>query len=184
MNGTVAADGRRWRRSRLLSPHTILGAAIIGFGVASLTVWSMGYRALEATVAAGVVGLVTRTQVYRNEWLVTGHHNGLWLIVTSTCSSNLMLLPILAFAAWAAIARRMPTAIVLAGLVAGIAVAVTLNTARFALIALSWRAWGYQSIWATHDLAGTFISLFGTFGALVTQILVTGRIGGLRGEAR
>jgi hypothetical protein len=154
-----------------------LATGLIAFGVAILTVWSEPYRSMEAHVASWVVGLFTPTRLYGNEWLVTGHGSGLWFVVTTICTSGLIVLPLLGFATWATLMRRVKVSMAVAGLVAGTLIVLVLSTARLAMIGLSWWQWGYPSLWLAHDLVGTFISLLAMGAGLGVQVAVTGRWG-------
>jgi exosortase/archaeosortase family protein len=150
---------------------------LIAVAVAILTVWSAPYRSMEAHAAAWVVGLFTPTRLYGNEWLVTGHGSGLWFVVTTICTSGLIVLPLLGFASWATLMRRVRVSMALAGLFAGTLVILVLSTARLAMIGLSWWQWGYPSLWLAHDFVGTLISLIAMAAGLGVQIAVTGRWG-------
>jgi hypothetical protein len=154
-----------------------LACGLVALGVAILTVWSEPYRSMEAHTASWVVGLFTPTRLYGNEWLVTGHGSGLWFVVTTICTSGLIVLPLLGFATWATLMRRVKVSMALAGLVAGALVVLLLSTARLAMIGLSWWKWGYPSLWLAHDFVGTFISLIAMAGGLLVQVAVTGRWG-------
>ncbi|HEX3333255.1 MAG TPA: hypothetical protein VHS57_02885 [Acidimicrobiales bacterium] len=150
---------------------------LVALGVLILTAWSAPYRSVEAHAASWVVGLFTPTRLYGNEWLVSGHGGGLWFVVTTICTSALIVLPLLGFATWATLMRRVKVSMALAGLAAGTAVVLVLSTARLALIGLSWWQWGYPSLWLAHDFVGTFISLVAMALGLGVQITVTGRWG-------
>ena len=154
-----------------------LACGLLALGVAIVTVWSQPYRSAEAHAASWVVGLFTPTRLYGNEWLVSGHGSGLWFVVTTLCTSGLLVLPLLGFAAWATLMRRVKVSMALAGLTAGMLVVVLLGTARLAMIGLSWWQWGYPSLWLAHDLVGTFISLIAMALGLLVEVTVTGRWG-------
>jgi exosortase/archaeosortase family protein len=150
---------------------------LVVLAIAILTIWSAPYRSMEAHAASCVVGIFTPTKLYGNEWLVTGHGGGLWFVVTNICTSGLIVLPLLGFAAWATLMRRVKVSMALAGLVAGTLVVLVLSTARLAMIGLSWWKWGYPSLWLAHDFVGTFISLIAMALGLGVQVAVTGRWG-------
>jgi hypothetical protein len=154
-----------------------LACGLIAIAVAILTVWSAPYRSVEAHAASWVVGLFTPTRLYGNEWMVAGHGSGLWFVVTTICTSGLIVLPLLGFAAWATLMRRVKVSMALAGLLAGTLVVLALSTARLAMIGLSWWQWGYPSLWLAHDFVGTFISLIAMGLGLGIQVTVTGRWG-------
>ena len=154
-----------------------LAVGLIALGVAILTVWSEPYRSMEAHVASWVVRLFTPTRLYGNEWLVTSHGSGLWFVVTTICTSGLIVLPLLGFATWATLMRRVKVSMALAGLFAGTLIVLVLSTARLAMIGLSWWQWGYPSLWLAHDFVGTFISLLAMAAGLGVQVAVTSRWG-------
>jgi exosortase/archaeosortase family protein len=177
---TVSATSpRRW----LTRFRRAIGAlSIVAFGIATLTTWSAQYRSLEARATEAVVGLFTSTRLYRNEWHMVHGTSGLWFAVTSVYTSSVLLVPLIAVGAWAAAMPRVKLRVVFAGFAAGAAVVVIMSTARLALIGLSWHAWGNSSLYVTHDMIGTLVSLVAMAAGVGTQLVVTGSSD--RGERR
>jgi exosortase/archaeosortase family protein len=160
---------------RLASPgRAVAAAALVGWSGAILTFWSVAYRSAEARVASMVVGAFTSTRLYQTEWRVAHGGSGVWFVVTSVCTSSVLLLPVVVVGAWAITMPLLRVRSVLGGIAAGSAVVVALNTARLVIISMSWRVWGGGSLWVTHDLIGTVISLVSTLAGLGTLIVVTG----------
>lgn len=148
--------------------------------MASLTVGSIPYRSLEARVAATLVSCFTPIRLYRQEWLVTRHDAALWFVVTTICTSSLLLVPLWIVAAWAATVRLIKLRMVLAGFAAGVPTVALISTARLVMVSVSWWKWGNPSLWVTHNLVGTLLSLLAMAAGLSVQIAVTGMRGDLR----
>jgi exosortase/archaeosortase family protein len=72
--------------------------------------------------------------------------------------------------------------VAIAGFASGGTVVVTMSVARLAVIGLSWHAWGDASLWVTHDLIGTLVSLVAMAAGVGIQLVVTGSWD--RGERR
>jgi exosortase/archaeosortase family protein len=154
--------------------RAVAATSVAAFGAATLTIWAVPYRDLEARAASALVNPFTPTRLYQNEWHVNHGGVGTWFVVTFLCTSSVLLIPILLVGAWAATMPLVRLRSALAGMVTGIGVVVTLNTLRLAVIALSWSRWGDPSLWVTHDLIGTLVSLIAMTAGVGTQVIMTG----------
>jgi exosortase/archaeosortase family protein len=162
--------------------RTVSAVSLVAFGVATLTTWSSPYRSLEARATEAVVGLFTSTRLYRNEWHMVHGSRGVWFAVTSVCTSSVLLVPLIAVGAWTAAMPLVKLRVAFAGFATGGIVVVFMSTARLALIGLSWHAWGDASLFVTHDLIGTLVSLVAMATGVGVQLIVTGSWD--RGERR
>jgi hypothetical protein len=97
-----------------------------------------------------------------------------WFVVTTLCTSSVLLVPLVLVGAWAMTVPIIRVRSVAAGLALGSTVVVALSTARLVMISLSWRVWGPDSLWVTHDLMGTVISLIAMTAGLGILIVVAG----------
>jgi exosortase/archaeosortase len=152
----------------------VVALVLVGFGTAVLTVWSTAYRSIEAQLASALVGAFTPSRVYQNEWHVTHGGGGLWFVVTYLCTSSVLLIPLVLVGAWAITMPLVRLRSALCGLIAGSAVVIALSTVRLVMISLAWRMWGNGSLWVTHDLIGTIISLIAMSAGLGTLVVLTG----------
>lgn len=152
-----------------------LAAILVATSVAMVTVWNTPFRHIEAVLSARFVGLFTATSVDQDAWFVHGHHlGGMWFVVTTACSSALIITPLLLVGAWFISRRSIPIVRALVGLGAGVLTVIIINTLREALIGLAWRAWGNGSIWLTHLVIGSFISLFAAIFAVGVFLVMIG----------
>ncbi|WP_276971855.1 archaeosortase/exosortase family protein [Ferrimicrobium acidiphilum] len=153
----------------------LASGALAILALAFVTVWNAPFRHFEAVLSAKLVGIFTSTAVYQDAWFVHGHQaGGMWFVVTTACSSALIVTPLLLVGAWFISRRSIPFMRALTGLVAGVALVLIVNTLRETLIGLAWRAYGDGSIWLTHLVIGSFISLFAAIAAIAVFLLAIG----------
>lgn len=162
----------------VLRPIAALGA--LALAIAIVTVWSAGYRAMEASAAATVVRIWTPSVAVGPAFCVShgsdplATDNGAWFVVSAECTTGLLMIPLLMFAAFCIVQQRLRPTMVLAGLSAGAVLLMILGTVRLSTIGLAYHQWGKGSLWATHTLVGTLISLASTLAGLGTQAVVSG----------
>jgi exosortase/archaeosortase family protein len=168
---TIASE----RRQPTLIPKYILSGVLALIAVACVTVWNTPFRHLEAVLSARLAGIFAATSVYQDAWFVHGHHlGGMWFVVTTACSSALIVTPLLLVGAWFISRRSIPLIRAFTGLVIGVMLVIGINTLREVLIGLAWRAYGDSSIWLTHLVIGSFISLFAAIAAIAVFLLFIG----------
>lgn len=169
-----AAGGSRRQRTPLL--RKLAAISLIGLAAGCVTVWSTGYRSFEASAASTLMnstdaGSLASGDAFRVE---RASSVGRWFVITPECTTLILMVPLVLFAAWSLLQRRLRPAMTLAGLAAGLTVLLTMGTVRLATIGAAWRSWGDGSLWVTHTLVGTLISLGATLAALGLQASVTG----------
>lgn len=140
--------------------------------VVALTVASGAYRGFEASLVAAMIGPLVETDSSGTRFLVAGNADQLpvWFTITEECTSALLVMPLVVFAAWAAVQRKFRLADVLAALALALGAVLLVNTTRLGIIGLGWHAFGGASYWTTHSLIGTLISLTTVFFALAVQL--------------
>ena len=173
-----AASSRGARGSRVL-----LSTIVATTGLLMSTAWSSTYRVMEAHLAAASAGLAIDTNALGDRWsITTAAGDTLILVVTSTCTTSLLVVPLFVAATWLLLLQRMRPVAVLLGLATGLLVLLGLGTLRMCLIGLAWHRWGHGAIWVTHDVLGSLISVLAAAAALLVMLLVLTRSG--RHEAR
>lgn len=157
--------------------RAVAAAALVVLALICATAWSGAYRGHEASAAAAVARHVDPASAASGDaFHIDGSgDSGRWFVVTPACTTVLLLVPLVLFAAWSLVQRRLRPAMVVVGLAAGATVLVAFGTLRLSTIALAWRVWGDSSLWVTHTLAGSLISLASAVVALGLQAVVTGR---------
>lgn len=176
--------GERARRSNRRPPDRALASVasypfrvvacllLVGGAGAALTVCSVAYRGFEARLVSLLIGPLTETGHSGTAFRVVGDADdqAIWFTVTPECTSALLIVPLVAFAAWALLQHKFAIGVVLIALAAGFGIVLLLNTARMGLVGLGWHQFGGVSYWTTHSLIGTVISLCTVFVALVIQL--------------
>ncbi len=154
------------------SLFTVLGLLCIGVP----SVWLADYRTIEADAAAKVASMGATSFAAGDAFHLDGAagHHGQWFQILPACSTALLLSPMLLLGAVATLAPRIRPRVAIAGLVAGASVLVLFGTARVAGVALAWHTWGDRSLWLTHALLGTLVSLMAGALAVMTQLSVMG----------
>lgn len=160
------------RRYSILRPAA--AASALALAIAIVTVWSAAYRSAEASAASWVVSHATPSVAVGPAFHVRHRDTGAWFLVSTECTTGLLMVPLLMFAAFCVVQQRLRPVMVLVGLVIGAGLLMILGTIRLSTIGLAYHAWGEQSLWATHTLVGTLISLASTLAGLGVQAVVTG----------
>ena len=131
---------------------------------------------MEARLASGLASLVTPSYSLGDRWvLTTAHHDTLVLVVTSACTTSLLVAPLFLVGAGALLLRRLEVRWTFAALAVGVVVLLGLGTLRMGIIGLSWTRWGTGATWFTHDVLGTLISVVSAAAALGVMLLVITR---------
>lgn len=164
-----------------------LAVVLAAVGVLASTSWGHSYRVLEARVASSATSLWTQSYAVDERWVVkTAQGNTLIVVVTSACTTSLLVLPLFLAGAVALLLPRLSMRWTVAALGAGSAVLFGLGTVRLSLIGYAWYRWGVGAIWVAHDVLGTIISVISAATALGLMLLVIsrkGRFAGRRFEA-
>lgn len=163
--------------------RVVLGLAVLGLCVLMI-VQSAGARTTEAFLTRPIVGLLTpgSTSSYGSVvffGLGTPHAAG--LRITVECTVLVMLIPIAIAVGALLMCSRIPVGRLLAGGVAGAAVAILVNQIRVALIAFSIEKWGMDPGYEiSHKFVGSVLGIVG----FVLSFLVLVKLMGGRGPRR
>lgn len=153
-----------------------IALALAAAGVLTPTLWSGRYREMEAWLAAHSTALVTPATSFGDRWLVEGRPTrSVVLVVTSSCSTGILVMPLLLAGALALMVRRIQPLPALIGLAAGLLLLICAGTVRLTMISLAWHEWGSQSKWLSHDLLGTLITLLSGAAALGVMLVIGSR---------
>lgn len=160
-------------------------AAAAAVGILSLTLWSMPYRSIEAWTTARIMNFDRPTDSWRHYWLGQNPEGIIWFDVTTLCSSNLVIAPLLVLAGLGMLlAARIAVWRVVLGFVVAASVFFAFNIGRLVLIGWTYNHWGHESEWIAHDVFGTYVTLIASFVAVGIQLLVTGVRRGSLGHRR
>lgn len=154
---------------------SVVGAAAVAV---SLFVWNLGFRTLEALTLRVWLGFWQHAVVYHD--IVYLHYDTPKISamhITPDCTAAILFLPLLLVFCIFVAGRRVSTARVLSGLLAGMVVAYAANQARLVGIALGWQLGGASGFQIMHVVVGSMVSIAGVAIALFVQIRLSVRTG-------
>lgn len=161
------------------APRLGAAAAFAALGMVVIAL-NARVRALETTLSAHIAGVITGTRTaavpstHTFYWLIgTPHFVG--LLITSDCTSAILIAPLLFVAALLALGGRVPPGRLIVGSALGSGLLFAANLLRLALITWATYHFGMPGFTWSHTLLGSVLSLAAVAGALVVLGLLAGR---------
>jgi exosortase/archaeosortase family protein len=138
-------------------------------------------RAIEATIAAALIGPLTRTQTYvwgsRGSFywgMGTDHAHG--IRITGECSLAYVAGPLLIGFGLLLLLKRLPSPQVVLGAAVGVALMLTVNTFRLLLIAGSIHRWNTETaVWWAHVVLGSMVAVVGNVVGMAVALTIAFR---------
>ena len=160
----------RWLVARRLT------ATLLIFSGLAVVIGAKAVRSGEASVAAMLVGVVTRTDTaawgeHGSFYWGLGSGDAHGLRITAECSSAYVAGPVLVVFGLLLLSRRLPLVRVLTGAAAGLAVVILVNMARIVLIADTVNRWSSDAaFWWSHIVVGSTLAVVGNIAALALAL--------------
>jgi exosortase/archaeosortase family protein len=165
------------RNTRSNPWRAALGLLAIALAV-FLIVEQTSFRAVEATLTADVVQLVTSGHAHGAGSIVyfglgTSHVEG--IVITTLCSTVVLVTPLLALAGILLLMPSLRLTRVLLGLATALALAVACNLARYAAASYALQHWGRSGFDLVHEYLGSLLVIFGFALAFILLLRIATR---------
>jgi exosortase/archaeosortase family protein len=163
-----------WAEPEPVKRHAVIGLALIALAI-FLMVQQDAFRTVEAHVTAWVVQFFTSggtASVGSVVYYGLGTHQVNGLLITTLCSTVVLVSPLLALAGIMLVLPRFTIRDVGQGLGVALALVTLCNFMRYALTALAMQAWGQQGFDLLHHWLGSVLVILGFAVAIILLLRI------------